>query len=92
MKKIVGAVAILSCVVALSVGSALAAGKDDGTVSRYCRDRNDLGISHGACVAFFKSGNTTPHDADVCKLLWVRSFVGADNEGECVTALAAMKR
>jgi hypothetical protein len=43
-------------------------------------------------VAFFKSGNTTPHDADVCKLLWVRSFVGADNEGECVTALAAMKR
>ena len=92
MNRSVGVVAILSCVVALRVGIALAAGKDDETVSRFCRDRSDLGLSHGACVAFFTNGNTAPHDADVCKLPWVRSFVGADNEGECVTALAARKR
>lgn len=72
--------------------AAHAADRGESTVSKFCRDRGDFGLSHGACVAQFTSGNTTPHNADVCKLDWVRGFVRADNEGECVTALNAMSR
>ena len=72
--------------------AAQAAGRDDETVSKFCRDRGDFGLSHGACVAQFTAGNTTPHNADVCKMAWVRAWVRAENEGECVTALNAMSR
>lgn len=85
------------CVVLASVlllASALAAGAAgrDATISKFCRDRGDFGLSHGACVAQFTAGNTTPHNADVCKLDWVQAWVRAANEGECVTALNAMSR
>ena len=65
---------------------------DTGTVAKYCRDHRDFGLSHGGCVAQFTAGNTTPHNASVCKMAWVRAWVGVENEGACVTALNEMSR
>lgn len=83
---------VMSAFVLAGALAAHAADRGEATVSKFCRDRGDFGLSHGACVAQFTTGNSTPHNADVCKLAWVRAFVRADNEGECVTALNAMSR
>jgi hypothetical protein len=91
MRRLAIAVSVLACAGALA-GAAVAQGRGGDTVARFCSDRNDLGLSHGACVAFFTNGNTRPHDADVCKLGWVRAWTGADTEGACIAALAALKR
>ncbi len=56
-------------------------------ISKYCKDRNDLGLSHGACVAFLTSANIVPHNAYVCKIPSIRNSLGVENEGQCVKVL-----
>lgn len=89
MKRCIG---FASAFILAGALAAHAADRGEANVSKFCRDRGDFGLSHGACVAQFTTGNTTPHNADVCRLDWVRAWLRAGNEGECVTALNAMSR
>ena len=66
--------------------------KNDATISKYCSDHRDFGLSHGAGVTQFTTGSTEAHNADVCKLARVRAWLRVDNEGAWVTALNAMTR
>jgi len=94
MRKIVAVLPALALVSALAAGTALAAGQNEGTgaISDYCRDRGDLGLTHGACVAYFVTHNVVPHDASVCQDEAMQARVGAANHGECVKKLGEMRR
>lgn len=86
-------VTIAASVAALGLAApVLHAGDAGETISRYCSDHGDFGLSHGACVARFTNGNIVPHHADVCKLDWVLAFSGAKNHGDCVKRLKEMDR
>lgn len=66
--------------------------QDRTTISEYCASRNDFGLSHGACVAYFTTHNITPHDASVCRNPSMQRLVGAANHGECMQKLGDMHR
>ena len=61
-------------------------------VSEYCAPHDDLGLSHGACVACFTTHNIVPHDATVCQNTGIRSILGVSNHGQCVIQLGDLPR
>lgn len=93
MKKVVvlGVCALLSLTLA---ASSHAGDQDDekSTASEYCASHGDLGLSHGACVAYFAARNVAPHDASICRDENVRRWLGADNHGQCVKRLGELSR
>lgn len=88
MKKavVLGILAVLS--LALTASTHATAGDNDKvTISEFCAAHNDLGLSHGACVAYFVTHNVVPHDASVCKDESLQRLMGVDNHGQCVKKL-----
>jgi hypothetical protein len=65
---------------------------ENTTISEYCTSRSDLGLSHGACVAYFTTRNVAPHDATVCRDAAVQSRLGVSNHGQCVKKMAEMRK
>jgi len=91
MKKVlaVGLFAALS--LTLTASSQAGVSDDDKTtISEFCSTRNDLGLSHGACVAYFVTHNVVPHDASVCKNEGLQELMGVDTRGQCVKKLGVM--
>jgi hypothetical protein len=84
---------VLAAVAALVFTALPAAAGDSAekTISLYCSDRGDLGLSHGGCVAYFTNGNTVPHDASICREPRWQEWTGARNAGQCVKALKDLK-
>jgi hypothetical protein len=93
MKRIMASISFALASLAL-VSPVLADGREANkhNISEYCSDRNDLGLSHGACVAYLQNRNVAPHDASVCQDEGIRQMLGTSNHGECVTKLADMRR
>ncbi len=93
MKRIT-AVAALAIVSLALVSPALADSRDDDkrTISEFCSQYNDLGLTHGACVAYFETRNVVPHDASVCQMEWIQNVLGVSNHGQCVKKLADMRK
>jgi hypothetical protein len=85
--RIVSLVSLLS----LAASPAIAEENEKATISEYCASRNDLGLSHGACVAYFQTHNVVPHDASVCRDAGIRRLLGVENPGQCVKKLAALR-
>ncbi|MDP1909740.1 MAG: hypothetical protein Q8K85_15685 [Hyphomicrobium sp.] len=93
MKKLI--VVSLFTVLSMALTAATqATGHDDdqGTVSAFCSDYGDLGLTHGGCVAFFTTRNVVPHDASVCRSDSMQRLLGVANHGQCVKKLAGMRR
>jgi hypothetical protein len=93
MKKSI-AVAALSVVSLLGLAAlpAFCADNDKTPVSEYCASHGDLGLSHGACVAYFTTHNVAPHDATVCRDPGILGFLGVDNHGQCMKKLADLRK
>ena len=93
LKKSV-ALSALSIVSVLAVAALPAFSEENEatTVSEYCTARNDLGLSHGACVAYFTTRNVAPHDASVCEDTAVQNSLGVTNHGQCMKKLADMRQ
>lgn len=60
-------------------------------ISAYCASHNDLGLSHGACVAYFTTHNIAPHDASVCQNMSIQTLMGVANHGECMKKLRDLR-
>lgn len=93
MKKVV--VSGVCSLLALTLAASSHAGSQDddrGAVSEYCASHDDLGLSHGACVAYFVARNVVPHDASICRDEGVRRWLGVDNQGQCVRKLGELSR
>ncbi len=88
------AVAVLAIVSLALVSPALVDSRDDDkrTISEFCSQYNDLGLTHGGCVAYFETRNVVPHDASVCQDEGIRAMLGAANHGQCVKKLADMRK
>jgi len=93
MKKaaVLGAFAVLSLTLIAS-SPAIGQSNDESTVSEFCAAHNDLGLTHGGCVAFFVTRNLTPHDASVCRNESMQAFLGVTNHGLCVKKLKEMAK
>ncbi len=93
MKKITAG-AVLAIVSLALVSPALADSRDDDklTIAEFCSNYNDLGLTHGGCVAYFETRNVVPHDASVCQDEGIRRMLGVENHGQCVKKLADMRR
>ena len=50
-------------------------------IAEYCASHNDLGLSHGACVAYFTTRNVVPHDATVCQDEGLQNLLGVATRG-----------
>lgn len=93
MKKlIVGAPLLVAGFVGLLAGPVLSQAPDAGTISEYCADHRDFGLTHGACVAYFQARNVVPHDASVCQDEGIWKFLGVANHGQCVKRLADLRK
>ena len=90
-KMIMLAVFAAAFSVTAGVPDAFSADDPGETISRFCAEHGDLGLSHGACVTFFTNHNIVPHDATVCKDPATQARVGAKNRGQCVKALKDLK-
>ena len=93
MKKSI-AVAAISIVSVLTFVAlpAVTQENEKTTISEYCASRNDLGLSHGGCVAYFTTHNVVPHDASVCQNPSMRDLLGVTNHGQCMKKLADMRK
>lgn len=93
MKRLI-VVSVFSILSMSLIAATQATGQDDdkSTVSAYCSDHGDLGLTHGACVAFFTTRNVVPHDASVCRSDDMQQLLGVTNHGQCVKKLAGMRR
>ena len=75
--------------IALMGGSAAAAPPEDN-VSHFCKSVDDMGQTHGGCVALTKAGNLIPNIANFCRDPVVRAeaaeLAGVDevNHGQCM--------
>ena len=94
MKKNAVAFVALSTVVILGCVAlpALAGDNEKPAISEYCATHADLGLSHGACVAYFTTHNVAPHDATVCQNAGIQSILGVSNHGQCVKKLGEMRK
>ena len=72
---------IAAAAVFFAVSPTAAGGDGRETISRFCATHGDLGLTHGACVAFFTNRNVVPHDASVCRDPDLREQLGADSVG-----------
>jgi hypothetical protein len=61
-------------------------------ISEYCESHSDLGLSHGACVAYLENHNLVPHDATVCHSAGIQNLLGVTSHGQCVRRLGEMHR
>jgi len=61
-------------------------------ISEYCVSHNDFGLSHGACVAYFRTHNVAPHDASVCQDAGIQNFLGVTNHGQCMKKLSDVRK
>ncbi|HEX2054041.1 MAG TPA: hypothetical protein VHJ78_09995 [Actinomycetota bacterium] len=83
---------LLLLVSTLLGGSALAVPPEDN-VSKFCASVNDMGQTHGGCVASLTSGNLTPNIANFCRDPVVRAeaaeLAGEEevNHGQCMQIL-----
>ncbi len=80
----------LLSVVALSI-QANGEPNDQNTISEFCRTYNDLGLTHGGCVAFFETNNIVPHDASICRMEEIQTLLGVTNHGQCMKKLREMR-
>ena len=71
--------------------SPAAAGDGRKSTALFCSTYGDLGLSHGACVAYFTNGNVVPHDTSICRDPALRKRIGTRNVGQCVKALKDLK-
>jgi hypothetical protein len=65
---------------------------ENPAVSEYCAAHDDLGLSHGACVAYLTTHNIVPHDATVCQSTGIQSILGVSNHGQCVKKLGELRK
>jgi gamma-glutamylcysteine synthetase len=65
---------------------------EETTISEYCAARNDLGLSHGACVAHLTTHNVVPHDARVCRDTSIQNRLDVSNHGPCMNKLKAVRK
>jgi hypothetical protein len=65
---------------------------DKTTISEFCSTHNDLGLSHGGCVAYFVTRNLVPHNASVCQNESFQELLGVSNHGQCVKKLGEMAK
>lgn len=64
---------------------------NQNNISDYCISHNDLGLSHGACVAYLTTHNIVPHDAIVCQDVNIQNYLSATNHGQCIKKLRDMR-
>lgn len=88
MKKC-GVVAVFLFLALTFISTTQAIGKEDAarTISEFCSAFNDLGLTHGGCVAFFTANNIVPHNASICQDESVQILLGVTNPGQCVKKL-----
>lgn len=93
MKKPVG-LAAFSIVALLALVARPAISQENGQagISEYCTSRNDLGLSHGGCVAYFTTHNVVPHDASVCQNPAMQRLLGVTSHGQCMKKLADLRK
>ena len=85
---------VLPVVALLGLGALPAASGETErpAIAEYCASHNDLGLSHGACVAYFTTRNVVPHDATVCQNEGFQNLLGAANLGQCVKMLGELRK
>lgn len=93
MKKLF-VVSLFSLLSMALIAPTQATGQDDdkSTISEFCSDHNDLGLTHGGCVAYFVTHNIVPHDASICRSSSIQQLLGVTNHGQCVKKLGDMRR
>ena len=93
MKKSIAFSAVSAAVILGFVALPALSGENEApAISEYCATHNDLGLSHGACVAYFTTRSIAPHDATVCQNPGIQSILGASNHGQCVKKLGEMRK
>jgi hypothetical protein len=93
MKKSVALASFsITALLAFVAQPAVSQGDEKATIPEYCASRNDLGLSHGGCVAYFTTHNVVPHDASVCQNPSMQGLLGVTNHGQCMKKLAGMRK